>query len=287
MDPLLAALRVLAALTGGLKPIDVADADELERLRQLIARSVLLGQHEPFFGPIDLAQLIDIADLEESEVTHLRELCAAVQAELEEQPDQPLEMLAFRREVPVAGDLPEACPPWGAGALVAARYGPFTGADNRPVWFSVYETYRHISLFGPAGGAPLMMLPVPPGSLAGTDVEFPAGSAWVSAQLFSSGAPADSHCALLIRSARLRFEATPDATEPDVLSVVMGGFVAEFELELARAFFGPYYGRAPPRPHFDHLPVRLSAGILGQRITARGRIRCFRIGFWHADCSTL
>jgi hypothetical protein len=231
VDPLLAALRLLAILTGGLQPTAAAPAAQLESLRRLIARCVMLGQQEPFLAPTDLAQLVDMADVEEAEFSALRRICEEVQAELQAQPSQTLRTRVFRREVPVTAEVPEASPAWAGGAAVSKNYGPFTTQDNRPIWFSTVDTPAYVSLIGPTGADPLLLLPSVNVLTAATQIEFSSGSVWIAARLLSPEAPSEGYCGLRVKRALLRLDALP-VTAPGALTVATGtGFAVDFELD--------------------------------------------------------
>ena len=215
MDLLLAAIRLVALLTGALRPTGGATESQLKAIRELIARCFFLHQEEPFYGIEDPVQLSDITELEAQELSRIREICTSVKEDLENHPFQILGDRVFRRELPITSEMPEACPAWAAGAAASESFGPFVGPDHRPVWFTIYRTERMIAL-GPAGGAPLLLFPHVNGLAAATDYTFPSGSAWISAPLLASEAPADGYCGLRVSEVNLQL---------DILPTIIGGAI--------------------------------------------------------------
>jgi hypothetical protein len=230
MNPLLAAIRLLAALTGTLRANAGATEAQLKHIRELIARCFFLGQTEPFFGTQDPLQLADIAELDAGELSQLRDICTSVQADLENQPGQVLDIRVFRREVPVTDELPEARPAWAAGAATGRSFGPFISTEHRPVWFTVYNTPPFVSLVSAAGGAPLVFLPHVDALQPATDFVFPAGSVWISAQLLAPEAPAGSYCGLRVSGANLQLDTLP-TTDAGIIRMA-AGTVMRLELRL-------------------------------------------------------
>ena len=219
MDLLLAAIRLVAALTGAFRPGGEATESQLKVVRELLARCLFLGQAEPFFGNEDPLQ--DIAELEAQELSDIREVCTSVQADLQSQPDQTLDVRVFRREVPVTTEMPEACPAWAAGAAVSQSFGPFLSPDHRPVWFTTYRIRPLVSLIGQSGGAPLLFLPHVDGLQPATDFSFPSGSVWIFAPLLAAEAPADGYCGLRVSGVNLQLDTLP-VTSTGIIRVAAG-----------------------------------------------------------------
>ena len=237
MDLLEFAVYLLVALTGGLRTSAGATAAQLETVRRLIARCVFLHQTEPFvageteafFSQQTALLFADESELEPDELAHLRDICTSVQAELESDPGQTLDMRVFRRELPVNAELPEARPAWAVGAAVDQTIGPFTSLDHRPVWFDVYRTTQFVSLVNAAVGAPVAFLPRVALQEA-TDYEFPAGTVWLSAQMLASSAPQDGYCGVRVAGANLRVNGL---AEVDVSAIHFApGSELRLELEL-------------------------------------------------------
>jgi hypothetical protein len=216
VDQLLAAIRLVALLTGALRPTGEATESQLKIIRELIARCLFYRQEEPFFGTEDPVQLSEIAELEAEELSRIREICTSVKEDFEEHPFRILDVRVFRRELPIISEMPEACPAWAAGAAATESFGPFVGSDHRPVWFTIYGIERLIALRGPTGDAPLLFFPHINGLAAATDFTFTSGSVWISAPLLASQAPADGYCGLRVSEGNVHL---------DILPTIIGGAI--------------------------------------------------------------
>jgi hypothetical protein len=230
MDRLLAAIRLLFALTGRLRASAGSTESQLKLVRELIAHCFFLDQAEAFFSVSDPLQLVDLDELDTAEFSELRDLCASVQAGLENQPGQALEYRVFRRQIPVMGELPEALPRWAAGAATRRSFGPFIDPDHRPVWFTVYKTSPYVALLS-IGGDPIVFLPFIAGlEQPATEFVFPAGSVWISARLLAPEAPARSYCGLRVTSANLQLDTL--GTIEAIAIVIQSGTQLRLDLEL-------------------------------------------------------
>lgn len=209
-------LKKLAALTASLTPGDKVSADDLHKVRRLLARFLTEEEGEPLSAPRmeeehELAafapELEDLPederrDLDEAvaEVARLREAVAAG-----EQPVEELGVRVFRRELPVltsqaAGSMPS----WAAGRRVDRTIGPFFDELRRPFWFDIFFPVRQVSVVRLPSTTPFLQIPLA-GFVLGSASQYklPAGSIWILSKLLTPTAPAGAYTGLRIKAGKI------------------------------------------------------------------------------------
>ncbi len=138
--------------------------------------------------------------------------------------DLDAEFRVFRRETPLTGaSIDLSTPAWARAAQIAQTLGPFIGIDGRQYWFDFYSIAVLVPIYLAGESTPAMLIPMreyrrrstnlPIGTLLEqlrrSPFTLPAGSQWMRANLFNSGATPGGYAGLRISGGTLTFSLPP------------------------------------------------------------------------------
>jgi hypothetical protein len=201
---------LLAELTGLLSPTDGTASSALDRARAMLANALLSGQVEPVFGSAEPSTPVTLAELSPAEIEAIHRVIYDVSAA-----PRDASLRVCRRTWPLLSDpVSQSVPAWARGWHVQETFGPFESAEGQLVWFDVRRTSDALSVVDLQSRQLLFTVPrntlsagVPP--VGPTRIEIPAGSLWLAAARFDSGAPGASLAGLRIRSGVLSLSHPP------------------------------------------------------------------------------